>query len=158
MIENIYSAMNFITEHQLANVGQNWSQTFCTILLNQKLVKSIRFVDCWHKLQKWPSLTFLLIDMFRWHSMSVNISFCHSFKNLLVKVSDPWVIWVQFFKITCLHSNLILDILSPSCIYYWSHECKKRVLGTYVFLYLAIWILSFEYHTKVSPQHLLMFI
>ena len=39
-------------------------------------------------------------------------------QNLYVMVSDPGVIWVQFLKIICLHSNLVLDIFSPFCIHY----------------------------------------
>ena len=40
------------------------------------------------------------------------------FTSLYVKVSDPGVILVQFFQITCLRSNIVLDIFSPSSIHY----------------------------------------
>ena len=37
--------------------------------------------------------------------------FIHPYVHRLssVKVSDPGDIWVQLLKITCLHSNLVLD-------------------------------------------------
>ena len=47
---------------------------------------------------------------------------------------------ILFFKITCLYWNLVLDIFHLF-VYMINHmNAKKRVFGTYVLVYLAIWI------------------
>ena len=56
-----------------------------------------------------------------------------------VKVSDPGDIWVQFLKITCPHSNLVFEFFTflYTLLIIWMQ--KKRLFGTYVFVYLDIW-------------------
>ena len=56
-----------------------------------------------------------------------------------VKVSDPWVIWVQFLKITCLHFFTFLYLLLIILIQ------KKSIW------YLCIWPFEFlKYYDKVN--------
>ena len=73
-----------------------------------------------------------------------------------VKVSDPGCHLSPVFKnyLSALQSSLKKKKL-PSCIHYWSYECKNRYL---VPMYLCIWPFEFlKYHDKLKPRHFFMF-
>ena len=56
----------------------------------------------------------------------------------------------QSFLISFLYSNFVLDICSPSCIHYKSHECKKTGIG-----YLCICVFGIF---MFAPKNVLTFL